>query len=502
MTKSMAASPIIDKHSKAKTPRRFARQRIETLVYIDLGSGNGGFPIDINEGGVAFQGILPLEKDQTICVTLKLPGIDGSFTATAKIVWLNTSQKGGALKFIDLPKDSRLLLKNWLSAQRQAGNPKENRTVVASGVVTKGLPPVPAISLQADHNMSSVKANPAVAAPSPIPASSRNEAAQAAKPKDAPKFEPHVPSKGAKKRFRITALALGLTISTIFAGINLWPLRIILFPNDVNNHPAQPAVPIAPVPEAPLPLANPSAVELSSDPPPVATTVDAEGQEFRTVPAPPNAASSAPSRPVAKARTRAPQTKSGKVSNVHVPPAQDTRSPGAAIAPASSGQPITVPPNSISQSVNDLPAPASSGERNSSPAVIPPQEAVTAAGSIEIKSDPHPSVHMTPELEWRASWPGINPAIGRLVSSVPPLYPKDALRQRIAGAVHLHVVVGRSGAVEKVEPKDGPALLADAALRAVQQWRFEPTLLAGQAIEAEQNVTIVFRLANPSTAGN
>jgi len=109
---------------------------------------------------------------------------------------------------------------------------------------------------------------------------------------------------------------------------------------------------------------------------------------------------------------------------------------------------------------------------------------------------------MTPELELRASWPGINPTIGRLVSSVEPLYPKDALRQRIAGTVHLHVVVGRSGAIEKVEATDGPALLAEAALRAVQQWHFEPTLLAGQAIEAEQNVTIVFRLANPNTTGN
>jgi TonB family protein len=109
---------------------------------------------------------------------------------------------------------------------------------------------------------------------------------------------------------------------------------------------------------------------------------------------------------------------------------------------------------------------------------------------------------MTPEMAFRASWPGIDPKFGRLISSVEPVYPKEALQQHIAGTVHLHVVVGRSGTVEKVEPKDGPALLADAALRAVQQWHFEPTIVAGQPIEAEQNITIVFRLANTNATPN
>jgi hypothetical protein len=61
MTKSMAVPPIAEQQSRTKTPRRFARQRIESLVYVDLSAENGGFPIDICEDGVAFQGILPLK---------------------------------------------------------------------------------------------------------------------------------------------------------------------------------------------------------------------------------------------------------------------------------------------------------------------------------------------------------------------------------------------------------------------------------------------------------
>jgi protein TonB len=103
---------------------------------------------------------------------------------------------------------------------------------------------------------------------------------------------------------------------------------------------------------------------------------------------------------------------------------------------------------------------------------------------------------MTPELQWRASWPGINAIFGRLVSSVDPAYPKDALRQHIAGSVRLHVVISRSGTVEKIESADGPAQLTEAARKAVQQWHFEPSSVGGQPIEAEGNVTIVFRLGN------
>ena len=39
---------------------------------------------------------------------------------------------------------------------------------------------------------------------------------------------------------------------------------------------------------------------------------------------------------------------------------------------------------------------------------------------------------------------------------------------------------------------DGPALPAEAALRAVRQWRYEPTILGGAAIEVEQDITVVF----------
>jgi hypothetical protein len=44
--------------------------------------------------------------------------------------------------------------------------------------------------------------------------------------------------------------------------------------------------------------------------------------------------------------------------------------------------------------------------------------------------------------------------------------------------------------------------LRNAALQAVQQWRYQPTLLGSTPVEAEEDVTIVFRMTNASRPPN
>jgi protein TonB len=72
----------------------------------------------------------------------------------------------------------------------------------------------------------------------------------------------------------------------------------------------------------------------------------------------------------------------------------------------------------------------------------------------------------------------------------------------MAGTVKVHVVIGANGAVEKAEPLNGPALLEEAALRAIQQWRYEPTMLGSAAIEVEEDIAVVFRITSPPPAAN
>jgi len=82
----------------------------------------------------------------------------------------------------------------------------------------------------------------------------------------------------------------------------------------------------------------------------------------------------------------------------------------------------------------------------------------------------------------------------RLVRQIDPVYPEDALRDRIDGDVTLNLTIGFSGRVERsVVVKSIPKLDA-AAVAAAKQWEFEPGLLEGIPIQATLQVTIHFTL--------
>ena len=67
----------------------------------------------------------------------------------------------------------------------------------------------------------------------------------------------------------------------------------------------------------------------------------------------------------------------------------------------------------------------------------------------------------------------------RIVKLVPPVYPKIASLARVSGTVVLEAVVTVDGAVAEIRIISGHALLVDAAIAAVKQWQYEPTLLNG-----------------------
>jgi TonB family protein len=114
----MSTNPIpTDQPSQSGNQRCSVRQRVETLAYVGLGPDNGGVLFDISEGGVAFQGIQPLQKDELLCINFKLPGIDVSMESLAHAAWLNESGKGGGLRFVDLPDDTRSKIRQWFFLQ-------------------------------------------------------------------------------------------------------------------------------------------------------------------------------------------------------------------------------------------------------------------------------------------------------------------------------------------------------------------------------------------------
>jgi TonB family protein len=70
----------------------------------------------------------------------------------------------------------------------------------------------------------------------------------------------------------------------------------------------------------------------------------------------------------------------------------------------------------------------------------------------------------------------------RPVHSVRPAYPPDAKAAGVSGQVRLRAVVGRDGSVVKLDVVSGDAALAQSAVEAVRQWKYEPTTLGGQPV--------------------
>jgi periplasmic protein TonB len=81
-----------------------------------------------------------------------------------------------------------------------------------------------------------------------------------------------------------------------------------------------------------------------------------------------------------------------------------------------------------------------------------------------------------------------------LIHRVEPEYPPIAKTIRLAGSVLLRAVIGTDGEVHEIEVLSGNPILAEAARTAVRQWRYRPTLLNGQAVEVETQITVNFVL--------
>jgi periplasmic protein TonB len=81
-----------------------------------------------------------------------------------------------------------------------------------------------------------------------------------------------------------------------------------------------------------------------------------------------------------------------------------------------------------------------------------------------------------------------------IIHRVIPIYPPIARQMRIAGAVELVGIIGRDGHVQELKVASGHPLLVRAALEAVRQWVYRPTMLNGDPVEVVAPITVTFLL--------
>jgi TonB family protein len=123
-------------------------------------------------------------------------------------------------------------------------------------------------------------------------------------------------------------------------------------------------------------------------------------------------------------------------------------------------------------------------------------EAVTVRGAKPASGSlaPPPAAPAAARMPQRIPVGGnVQPA--KLLKQIRPDYPAELKQQGITGTVMIRAVISTTG--ETLNPEVINTVhpgLAQAALDAVRQWRYQPTLLNGQPVELATTITVTFEL--------
>ena len=90
---------------------------------------------------------------------------------------------------------------------------------------------------------------------------------------------------------------------------------------------------------------------------------------------------------------------------------------------------------------------------------------------------------------------GGNVQQAKLVRQPKPTYPPLAKQARISGIVHLAAIISKDGTIQDLKVISGHPLLIPAALEAVKQWVYQPTLLNGEPVEVSTQIDVNFTLS-------
>jgi TonB family protein len=110
--------PIMSSANTVASPlqagrRSHARRRIDGLAYVEFGPDNGAILIDIGEGGLGFQSVMPVSLNQALLFKFRLPGAAVYLEGFAEVAWMNESGKGGGLRFVDVDEAVSSQIRDW-----------------------------------------------------------------------------------------------------------------------------------------------------------------------------------------------------------------------------------------------------------------------------------------------------------------------------------------------------------------------------------------------------
>src|SRR5215475_2107828 len=102
------------------TQKQFARKKPDQLVYLELGSGNGGMLLSISEDGFRFRAVSPLRPNGLMPFAFSFDG-NRRLQGIGEVEWLEDDGKSGGMRFVEVSPDFRSELDQWLALEPPRG---------------------------------------------------------------------------------------------------------------------------------------------------------------------------------------------------------------------------------------------------------------------------------------------------------------------------------------------------------------------------------------------
>jgi len=250
-------------------------------------------------------------------------------------------------------------------------------------------------------------------------------------------------------------------------------------------------------PSGQQPVAQPAPVQQQEAPPTPVTVTPTSSVARPNVT--PTATSQPVSTPVVKAAREAGVVREAPVMRESPVVRESPSEPPAETAAAPASAPATATKNAMPSVFGTLNAHPVAKSRNVAAAAPNVDAGPTSAAPentlLGITSPANGSALPAPAVN-----PNIPLAVGGrvkqpvLVKDVLPQYPPLARQAHTQGDVAVQIIVDRAGNVVDAKAISGPTVLRQAAVDAVREWKYNPTMLDGQAISVQMLVTLRFQL--------
>jgi len=108
-------SQYVENYLEIGERRRHKRILVSPQAFVKLGKNGAGTILNISEGGLALASAEILSGDHLAPMRFQLSGSQEWIETNGEIAWITKSKTEADIRFVNLPKDTRKKIRNWIS---------------------------------------------------------------------------------------------------------------------------------------------------------------------------------------------------------------------------------------------------------------------------------------------------------------------------------------------------------------------------------------------------